>query len=434
MHLIPPLRWGALLLVAHSLALAGDFDLDLEQLNELSPRPGSVVNADNLAVYAAYLDRDFARFVAGDFATLAIGEPLSFQPHAAYVGATAKFRGQAQLTDNPGVLDGFVQGRPFAGPLDSKDPEAGVKAAWNMRYAYTGDSGRLPEIYWQMRDWGREKLQAEMLFEGRSMRFMARHVMPPLPEFKQNPQGAFAAFFMRAVEAGSYDGTEVLAFANRDESRPLNGWVYIPQLARTQTLASFSNEDSMFGSDILPTDFLIYSGPLPAMRWRYVGTTYMLLPLYRHDQIEPAARKARKYDYWHVDFNGHAGCFPQVLWQLRPTLILEGIALEAAAAVQRRVFYLDAQTYVPALWKIYRADSQLWKFVINAYAHPNSHLPENQETGAPILTASSTIDVVSNRCTTLQLLTVVNVPDVTPTDFDAGKLQHSGGGSSSRRR
>ena len=53
MHLIPPLLWGALLLVAHSLALAGDFDLDLEQLNELSPRPGSVVNADNLAVYAA---------------------------------------------------------------------------------------------------------------------------------------------------------------------------------------------------------------------------------------------------------------------------------------------------------------------------------------------------------------------------------------------
>ena len=433
MKALASVLWSAFALLFCAAALAADFELDIDELNELSPRPGSVIDSASLARYAAFLDQDFARFIASGAANLLVGEPLSFSPPAAFRDASARYRSQTHLTDQAGVLDGFIQGRPFSGALDVQDPDAGSKAAWNMRFAYTGDSGKLPEIIWQMRDWKAEKVQAEMLFEGRSMRFMHRHVLAPLPDIERNPEDAYGAFFMRAVEAGSYNGTEALVFANRDESRPLNGWVYIPQLGRTQTLAAFSNEESMFGSDILPTDFLIYSGPLPAMQWRYLGTTYMLLPLYRHDQIEPSPRKARRFDYWHTDFNGHAGCFPKVSWQLRPTLILEGRALDGAAVVTRRVFYLDAQTYVPALWKIYRGDNQLWKFVINAYAHPDSHLPDNRASGAPIPTASSTIDIAANRCTTLQLLTLVNVPDVSPADFNASNMQHGGGGNFRRR-
>lgn len=265
------------------------------------------------------------------------------------------------------------------------------------------------------------------------MRFMYRHVMDPVPFVKKNPQDAYGAFLLNAIDAGSYDGAQALVFANRDESREVNGWVYIPQLRRTQSLASFSTEESMFGSDILPTDFLIYSGRLVDMKWRYVGSTFMLMPMYRHDLITPADRKARKYDFWHVDFAGRAGCFPQIRWQLRQVLIVEGEATDASALAARRVFYLDAQTYVPAMWKIYREDGALWKFVISSFAHPNSHVPENHESGAPILTAFSTIDTRTNRCTTLQLLTVVNVPDVGPDDFDTSAMQSGGGGSFRRR-
>ena len=429
-------RWlsrTAVLVAMLNPAWAADFDLDLEQLNELSPAPGSIINTDNLARYAAFIDRDFAHFVDTGAVSLIVAEPLSFPPPEAYIRATAKYRGQTHLAGNGGTLDGYTQGRPFSGTLDPNDATAGIKAAWNMRYAYTGDSGKLAEIRWQMRDWKTAKVRAEMLFEGRSMRFMHRLVQPPLPDVAPNPQDAFAAFHMRAVEAGSYDGTEVLVFANRDESRPLNGWVYLAQPGRSQTLASFSTEEAMFGSDIRQSDFLIYGGPLPAMRWHYLGTSFMLLPFYRHDQIEPAARKASKYEYWHADFTGHAGCFPKVQWQLRPTLILEGTATDQAAAVTRRVFYLDAQTYMPAMWKIYQGDQQLWKLVINAYAHPDFHLAANHGVGAPILTASSTIDISAKRCTSLQLLTLLNPADLTAADFDSSGIQHSAGRSSRRR-
>jgi hypothetical protein len=45
-------------------AWAADFDLDFEQLNELSPAPGSVINAANLADFGAFIDRDFAHSIA----------------------------------------------------------------------------------------------------------------------------------------------------------------------------------------------------------------------------------------------------------------------------------------------------------------------------------------------------------------------------------
>ncbi len=424
---------GALLGLALTPAVAAaDFDLDIAQLAELSPRPGSVLDATNAARYGHLVDRDFRRFIEGGFTTLSITEPLSFMPHAAYVQATRRYRGQASLGATPGLLDNYAQGLPFPSPPARDDADAGIKTAWNMRYAYTGDSGLLPEIHWQLRDWRRDEPQFEMLFEARAMRFMYRHVQPPVPFVEDNPQDAYAAFLLTAVDAGSYDDTQALVFTNRDEAQAVNGWVYLPQLGRTQSLAAFATGESMFGSDILPHDFLVYSGRLTDMRWRLLGTTYMLLPLYRHDRIEPDARKARKYDYWHVAFDGRAGCFPRVEWQLRPTLVLEGTAADPAAAVQKRVFYVDAQTHVAPLWKVYREDARLWKFVIAPYAHPNSHLAANHESGAPIATAFSTIDIETNRCTTLQVLTLVNSDDVTPADFDTTAMQ-SGGGRGFRR-
>ena len=60
------------------------------------------------------------------------------------------------------------------------------------------------------------------------------------------------------------------------------------------------------------------------------------------------------------------------------------------------------------------------------YAHPNSHLAVNHESGAPIATAFSTIDIETNRCTTLQILTLVNVDEVEPDDFDTADMQGRG--------
>ena len=55
--------------------LAAEFDLDVEELNEISPRPGTVIGSENFERYAHLFDRDFAKFVEGGFRSSRI--PLS---------------------------------------------------------------------------------------------------------------------------------------------------------------------------------------------------------------------------------------------------------------------------------------------------------------------------------------------------------------------
>ena len=402
------------------------FEIDIEELQEISPRPGTRITDENFTSYNHLIDPDLGIFIANNFFSFTVGEPISFRPHPAFILASRRTAGATKLGPNEGILLNFEEGLPFSQEPSLFEQEAGRKLAWNMRYAYLGDSGKVPEMFWQLKDWRSQKVEFEMEFQARLMRFMYRHVLEPVPAFEKNSQDAFGAAFLTAINAGSYDRTQALIFANRDESKQPNGWVYIPQLERTQSLASFREEESMFGSDILATDFLTYTGSLVDMDWKYKGSTFTLLPLYRHDRIQSSEKKARKYDYWHVDFEGRSSCFPKVNWQIRRAYILEGTAKDPNDKVQKRIFYLDAQTFTPALWKIYNKSGKLWKFLINSYAHPNSHLMENNESGAPISTAFSTIDTLTNRCTTIQLLTLVNPPDVEQKDFDPSRMRIGG--------
>ena len=413
--------------------MAADFVLDLEELNEISPRPGTIISSENYDQFRHLIDSDFGKFISGDFYSIAVGQPSSFAPHQLFVNATRTYGGEATISDNEGTLDNFSQGLPFPEEFSTKDLNAGRKLAWNMRYAYQGDNGEIPEMHWKLIDWRSEKIEFEMDFKAKLMRFMYRHIREPKPFVMNNVEDAYGAFRLEAIDAGSYDGTQALVFANRDESQKLNGWVYIPQLGRTQTLASFSAEESMFGSDVTATDFLSYTGRLTDISWEYKGRTFMLLPMYNHNEVSSSDRKSRKYDYWHTKFTGRASCFPQVNWQLRETLILEGRTKDPDIAVAKRILYLDKQTHLPLMWKLYKKNSILWKFAINAYSHPDYHLDSNRDSGAPILTAFASIDIQTNRCTTLQTLVRVNVDNVGLKDFDVGDMRSATGRDYRRR-
>ena len=362
-----------------------------------------------------------------------MGTPNSFGPHQLFTNATRTFGGEATISENEGTLENFSQGLPFPERLSLEDPLAGNKLAWNMRYAYQGDNGDIPEMHWRLIDWRSEKTEFEMRFKAKLMRFMYRHIRDPKPFLMNNVEDAYGAFRLEAIDAGSYDGTQALVFANRDESKPLNGWVYIPQLGRTQTLASFSSEESMFGSDVTAKDFLSYTGKLTDLSWKYKGRTFMLLPMYNHTEAITSKLKSKRYDYWHTDFTGRASCFPKVSWQLRETLILEGHTKDPEVAVTKRILFLDKQTHLPLMWKLYKKNNVLWKFAINAYSHPDHHIDSNNGSGAPILTAFSSIDIQTNRCTTIQTLVRVNVDDVNMDDFDVGDMRSATGRDYRRR-
>jgi len=423
-------QWRASMAVAACLvaplAQAGDFDFNSAEIQEMAPAPGSVIGAESLEQYRQILDPDLADLMAKNWLNITVGEPLSFDPHPNFVAATQHYGGQAQLGSEPGQLLNYTAGRPFPGEPSLEDPRAGEKLIWNMRYAYGGDSGRIPEMYWGYRDMRSQQLERTLTFTAVGMRFMYRHVVDPVPAVERNPYSVYSAFTLTAEDPGDVSGTKILIFYNSDDNAEEQGWMYVPNLRRVRRIATTTRTDSFLGSDLMIEDFLGYSGRVKDMTWAYKGPTFVLLPMYRYDQQKHADLKARHHDYQFVDFGGHSGCFPNVSWQLRKAYILEGEPTRSDHPLSKRYFYIDAQTMQPVLGKTYDKAGVLWKMLLGGVAHPDYHIPENKGSGVPLLDSSSAIDLQNQHCTTLQFLHVNNPGDVNQKDFEPSALNETG--------
>ena len=407
-------------------AQAGDFDFDVAQVQEMSPPPGTVINAANVEQYKQLLDPDLADLIAKDWVSIPVGESLSFDPHPNYIAATQQYGGQAQMGEGAGALMNYTAGKPFPGEPSVDDPRVGDKMAWNMRYAYAGDSGAIPEMYWGYRDMRAQKLERVLTFTASSMRFKYRHVVEPLPALEKNKYDVFNAIILTAEDPADVGGTRLLIFYNADDNADEQGWMYVPTLRRVRRVATTARTDAFLGSDIMIEDFLGYSGRIKDMTWSYKGSSFVMLPMYRHDQIELAEQKASHSDYRFVDFTGHSGCFPKVQWQLRKVWVVEGVPVRADHPLSKRFFYVDAQTSFPVLGKVYDKAGVLWKMGMVGLAHPDYHLPENKGSGVAILDTASQIDLQNMHCTTLQMMTVINPPNVKHKDFEPSELNVTG--------
>lgn len=413
-------------ILSANLAVAGDFDFDTAQIQEMAPPPGTVINAANVAQYKQILDPDIADLIAKDWLSIPVGGPVSFDPHPNYVTATQKYGGQSQMGEGAGALQNYTAGRPFPGELSVDDPRAGDKLAWNMRYAFAGDSGAIPEMYWGYRDMRSGQLERTLTFSASAMRFRYRHVVEPTPSLARNPYDVYNAITLTAEDPADVGGTRLLMFYNADDNADEQGWMYIPTLRRVRRIATTARTDSFLGSDLMIEDFLGYSGRIKDMIWSFKGSSFVMLPMYRHDQVELSSLKAAHGDYHFVDFDGKAGCFPKVTWQLRRVWVIEGSPVRADHPLSKRFFYVDTQTSFPVLGKTYDRGGHLWKIGMAGLAHPDYHLPENQGSGVPLLDTSTMVDLQNMHCTTLQMMAVINPKKVKQKDFEPSELSVSG--------
>ena len=153
------------------------------------------------------------------------------------------------MGSEPGELLNYVAGRPFPGELSVDDPRAGEKLAWNMRYAYAGDGGEIPEMYWYYRDMRSQKVERVLEFEAAAMRFMYRHVIEPIPQLKDNGYKVYNAVTLTALDPGDVAHTKLMIFYNSDDRAEEQGWMYVPLLRRVRRIATSMRTDSFLGSD-----------------------------------------------------------------------------------------------------------------------------------------------------------------------------------------
>ena len=114
-RVLPALCCALLIGYPLSYTNAADYVHDIEELNEISPRPGLIINDTNLHKYQRLLDPDFKKFVKSKFLTLTVGEPIAFNPHEAFLSSIHQQGVEPYLPETLGTIADFQQGLPFGG-------------------------------------------------------------------------------------------------------------------------------------------------------------------------------------------------------------------------------------------------------------------------------------------------------------------------------
>ncbi|MEH6639222.1 MAG: DUF1329 domain-containing protein [Porticoccaceae bacterium] len=423
--LFKAILFAGTVLVLTENSLAEDiaaFPFDEAGLRAASPSPGTAISSENITQYADIVEDVLESQIAKNLLTITVGETISFEPHAAYVAATKKFGTTTQL-GAPGELSAYVAGKPFGALPAIDDPRSGEKLAWNMRYAYGGDSVVIPEMYWYYRNMRKDSVQRKLKFSAQSLKFAHRTVKEPLPSVEPNPYQVASAIYLKVHAPQDIADTQLVLFYNKVDTEPEQAWMYLPILRRVRRIATKAKTDSFLGSDIMIEDFLGYSGRIMDMNWKIIGESRVLLPFYEYSKQQHSNDKARKHDYKFIDFHGESHCYPKVTWQLRDAYILEGSTTRSDHPIGKRIFYVDKQTSVAPLTYIYDKAGDLWKIGIGGVSHPDYHVAENKGSGAPILDSSAMIDIQNRTCTTIQMITIVNNDKMRAKDFTPNNLR-----------
>ena len=365
--------------------------------------PGMVISQSNWEAAQDVMDPAMLDAVKQGWVDVTVGETTSFDLHPNYVKASRNGMQNVALGDKPGLINGYIAGRPFIGEPQADDPRAGEKLAWNYKYGYNwGDNAAIYPFYWKYRDANTGKVERTIKFNFHFLNWMHRVNQEPLPEFNPNPSQAFRSIYVQVLEPFDVKNTQLLIQRYEDDLKRDDAWLYLGFQRRVRRLATGQITDAFLGSDIMIEDFEGYNGRISDVKWTYKGTKNLLLPFYNHNEQELSTEIPDREGYQFVDFHGKGGCFPKVTWQLRKAYVLEAEPLDPNHPISKRIHYVDAQTFTLPRTITYDRKGDLWKSWTIGQAHPDFHLPKNKGTGVSIDDSFSMFDIQAGHCTTGQ--------------------------------
>lgn len=390
-------------------------------------KPGDVVNQENVEQAREILDEGMYYMIKQGWTEVPIGSTTSFKLNDTYVQATRDNAGKVSLGDQPGVINGYVAGRPFPAEPDVADPRAGEKLAWNYRHSvHFGDSGMISPFYWKYRDMKSGKVERQMKFEFRALNWKHRTTRDPIPEFTPNPSELFRTIYMGVHEPFDVKNTQLLIHRFEDDLKRDNAWLYLGFQRRVRRLASGQITDSFLGSDLMIEDFEGYNGRISDMKWTFKGARNILLPFYDHNAMELTDEFKEPDGYKYIDYIGKGGCFPKITWQLRKVYEIEVVPVDPNHPVGKRVMYMDTQTATLPRIVIYDRAGEMWKTWFINSTHSDNHLPVNKGKDISVYDGFSMMDLQAMHCTTGQFRTELDPEINLPRTFTPQYLRAKG--------
>lgn len=405
--------------------LSGVFTPILHNSQDSLLMSGEVITSTNVEQYVPWLDEAVVDSLRASQFTITLGPLLNFPTHPRYLKVTQDNLDAATISPAQGELSNYRGGRPFS-TLDVSDPQAGIKAAWNMRYAYAPDETETARFIWRYRDMRKEKLERTITMYGAILRYTYRHSHEPFPALEGNPSKLFSALYLRVDSPQDIRNTQLLIHRAQLDTDPEQAWIYLNTQRRVKRIGTGQKTDAFLGSDIMIEDFLGYNGRIVDMEWTYLGSEELLLPMYGNTQLSLGRRELDERGYGDIEFMGKGNCFPDVTWQLRKVHRLEAAPKDPRHPLSRRHYVIDAATFTPMLTRIYDRTGKLWKLGISAASHSGLHSLNNEAWQGAITDGVSMIDLQAEHCTTLNLSSQLASKRLRQKSFTTSYLRQMG--------
>ena len=322
--------------------------------------PGMTISKDNAQVAETVLPPEILRVVqAGDF-EIRVQETTDTPLFAGYVAASARNVGQVQLGAD-GRLENYTSGQPFP-VLDVSDPQAGVKAAWNYRYRYMGDSLMTQGVLRSINSSGRVE---------RSGRYRLRPSVRHAPARPGRQCGKMAEgrhlvarALGRAPAAGPRRRSEPVLPLRRRQHRA-QGVGLRSQESPNPGASPPTCSKPRLGLNFLIEDHAGFQGYIRDHSWNYLGEQVVLIPGIVKGQAPE-------------DFGGKGNWYPQIPWELRRVHVVEAIPSDPNHPYGKRRLYIDRQLYAVFYSLIYDREGQHWRTLFHLLGYSAFH-PDNTD-------------------------------------------------------
>jgi hypothetical protein len=337
---------------------------------------GDVVTYDKAELLRPFVPPAYQDFMFYEGMEVAIKDAGDLSPAPMYKVATEKFKGQASIDADGGVVN-YTAGKPFdRTQFKAGSTEDGHKLAWNFQYRWQFEGAEVGENEWVWVVPGESHQNHEIMKGHKAQYYLGKG------KFERVLTGRYKRVLMtgrvdladqgyqlegrwaKGAEYRDYQGftapfditgTAFLIQRYNDPHRTDDSWAYIPSLRRVRRISVEVKADSLLGTDLTLEDFYCFHGRILEHEWEYMGTAKLL-----------AVARSR---YRESVFGGDMGIVPIDDWALRTMDVVKVTPKWKGHPYSYKVMMLDLDTnqcyYAEAYdkagktWKVLQA-SKIW--------------------------------------------------------------------------
>lgn len=370
--------------------------------------PGTTINQHNWHLAEHLLPAEVLSLVqAGDFA-IRVQETTDLPVRSSYITATAAHFQDVSL--NGGYkIDHYQGGRPFP-ILDPADPRAGEKAAWNFRYRDVPDTMEMRATMQGVNSDGSTDRSNTGLMR---TRYGLYRVGDEKNDRQWEARGVYCKASFEMLSPSDMEGTMRITTYYDNGAHPYDDLSYSPHNRRTRK--SYVNMLSRMGGgryDVLSEEQppFFFTGYLHEYHWTYKGEPVMLVPGFLQAD--------------HLTYGGKNNWYPDVPWELRRVVVLESTP-KGSHPYGKRVFYLDAQTYIPFCVLSYDPQGTFVRLTLIVHGNPD-FVPGSQGIRLPVPLGATWINFSQNQASQMIAHDPVFDKNFSPRRFELMELLRKG--------